>query len=72
MADWGILGLIGWAYLVASLVYMAVRGRREWLIGATGCLMLLYVAAQAGLPAQLESRPWLEWASPLFWGGSTP
>jgi predicted acyltransferase len=63
---WGILGLIGWAYLVASLVYLAVGHRREWLVGATGCLMLLYVAAAANLPAQLASRSWLAWAMPAL------
>jgi predicted acyltransferase len=63
---WGILGLIGWAYLVASLVYLAVGHRREWLVGATGCLMLLYVAAEANLPAQLASRSWLAWAMPVL------
>src|ERR1039457_2093006 len=30
---WGILGLIGWAYLVASLLYLAAGRRRGWLAG---------------------------------------
>jgi heparan-alpha-glucosaminide N-acetyltransferase len=63
---WGILGLIGWAYLVGSLVYLAVGHRREWLVGATGGLVLLYVAAEANLPAQLASRLWLAWAMPAL------
>jgi heparan-alpha-glucosaminide N-acetyltransferase len=63
---WGILGLIGWAYLVASLVYLSVGRRREWLVGATGLLVLLYVTARSDLPAQLASRPWLEWAAPAL------
>jgi len=61
---WGILGLIAWAYLVASLVYLVLGRRREWLVGATGWLVLLYVAARSDLPGQLASRTWLAWATP--------
>jgi len=63
---WGILGLIGWAYLAGALVYLGVGRRREWLIGATALLMLLYPAMEHDLPAQLASRPWLTWAAPVF------
>ena len=31
---WGILGIIGWAYLFAALVYLATKGRIKLLIGA--------------------------------------
>jgi len=61
---WGILGLIGWAYLVASLIYLAFGRRREWLIGATAMLALLYVAEQKGLFSRVDSRDWLAWAAP--------
>ena len=33
---WGILGLIGWAYLVVALITIYLGRRREWLMGATG------------------------------------
>jgi hypothetical protein len=61
---WGILGLIGWAYLAASLIYLAFGRRREWLIGATAMLALLYAAQQKGLFSRVDSRAWLAWASP--------
>lgn len=61
---WGILGLIGWAYLTASLIYLAFGRRREWLIGATALLALLYVAEQKGLFSRVDSRDWLAWATP--------
>jgi heparan-alpha-glucosaminide N-acetyltransferase len=61
---WGILGLIGWAYLTASLIYLAFGRRREWLIGATALLALLYVAQQKGLFSRVDSRQWLTWAAP--------
>ena len=75
---WGILGLIGWAYLVAALIYLAFGRRREWLIGATAMLALLYVAEQKGLFLRVDSRAWLAWAMPAIrqvrsvfdWAGS--
>jgi predicted acyltransferase len=63
---WGILGLIAWAYLVASLVYLFWGHRREWLIGATGLLALLYVADHQGLFSRVDSRAWLAWAAPAI------
>jgi heparan-alpha-glucosaminide N-acetyltransferase len=63
---WGILGLIGWAYLVASLVYLAWGHRREWLVGATLLLAMVYVAENKGLFSRVESRAWLAWAAPAL------
>lgn len=63
---WGILGLLGWAYLVASLVYLVLGRRREWLIGAAGLLAMLYVADHEGLFARVDSRTWLTWAAPAI------
>ncbi|MEE8307563.1 MAG: DUF5009 domain-containing protein [Gammaproteobacteria bacterium] len=63
---WGILGLIGWAYLVTSLIYLALGRRREWLIGAAGLLAMLYVANHEGLFSRVDSRTWLAWAAPAI------
>ena len=63
---WGILGLIGWAYLVTSLIYLALGRRREWLIGAAGLLAMLYVADHEGLFSRVDSRAWLTWAAPAI------
>jgi heparan-alpha-glucosaminide N-acetyltransferase len=63
---WGILGLIGWAYLTTSLIYLVVGRRREWLVGATGCLMLLFLAAQSNVGTHWASRQWLAWAEPAI------
>jgi heparan-alpha-glucosaminide N-acetyltransferase len=62
---WGILGLIGWAYLVATLVYLYLGRRREWLVGATALIMLLYIADASSYGTRLASRPWLEGVRPL-------
>jgi len=63
---WGILGLIGWAYLVTSLIYLALGRRREWLIGAAGLLAMLYVAEHEGFFSRVDSRAWLAWAVPVI------
>jgi heparan-alpha-glucosaminide N-acetyltransferase len=63
---WGILGLIGWAYLVTALIYLVLGQRREWLIGAAGLLAMLYVADHQGLFSRVDSRAWLEWAAPAI------
>lgn len=58
---WGILGLIGWAYLVASLVYLSVGHRREWLMGATAMLVLVYFAFNGGgLFVRVNDKSWLQ------------
>jgi predicted acyltransferase len=46
---WGILGLIGWAYLVVTIAYLLLRNDGPWaLAAATGLLMCLYIADHAG------------------------
>jgi heparan-alpha-glucosaminide N-acetyltransferase len=45
---WGILGLIGWAYLVASAIYLVVGERPAILAGAVALLYCLYLADAAG------------------------
>lgn len=46
---WGILGLIGWAYLVASIYYILFRNRQFELLGMVFILFCFYVADEAGL-----------------------
>ena len=46
---YGILGLIGWAYLVGSLVFLAFRVRRTALLGCQALLLCLYPAARTGI-----------------------
>jgi predicted acyltransferase len=47
--EWyGILGLIGWAYLVAALVFLVFRGHRTALLGCTALLFCLYPADRTG------------------------
>ncbi len=45
---WGILGMIGWCYFAASLLYLACRGNRVVLAGAIGVMTALYIGARHG------------------------
>jgi heparan-alpha-glucosaminide N-acetyltransferase len=57
---WGILGLIGWAYLTVSLLVLLVGKRLEWLMGCLAILIVLHVAMRSGgLFARLDHKPWL-------------
>jgi heparan-alpha-glucosaminide N-acetyltransferase len=64
---WGILGLIGWAYLTTAILWLILGRRREWLMGALANLILLHLAMQhGGLFTRLDNKPWLGWAMPVF------
>jgi predicted acyltransferase len=57
---WGILGLIGWAYLTVGLLVLLLGWRREWLMGALALLIALHLAFNhGGLFARVASKPWL-------------
>jgi predicted acyltransferase len=45
---WGILGLIGWAYLVSSIVFLLFRGYRTALLGCMALLLCVFVADRKG------------------------
>jgi heparan-alpha-glucosaminide N-acetyltransferase len=48
--EWyGILGLIGWAYLVTSIVLLVFRGHRTAILGCMVLLMCLFAADKKGV-----------------------
>ena len=48
--EWyGILGLIGWAYLVTCIVFLVFRGHRAAILGCMALLMCLFVADKKGV-----------------------
>jgi predicted acyltransferase len=53
---WGILGLIGWSYLLAALVFQFSKGRLSLLIGAFLFFTLFNIAAKEG---------WLQVLNPI-------
>jgi hypothetical protein len=56
---WGILGMIGWSYLLCSLLYLACRGSGTALMGMFSLLIVLYMGGTAGsldfLPASVNA-----------------
>ena len=44
---WGILGMIGWDYLVGSIAFLAFRGNRTALLASMALLMSLFIADHA-------------------------
>jgi len=62
---WGILGLIGWAYLVAAVLYLIVGDRPGTLTGFVALLYCVYLAEEAGGAA------WLAVFRPLVHVGPT-
>jgi len=64
---WGILGLIGWAYLTASVLYLLLRQRREWLMGTMAILFVVRLSfAGQGLFSRIDDKAWLEPVRPLL------
>jgi hypothetical protein len=58
---WGILGLIGWAYLVAGSLYLVAEDELAVYLGALGVLCAVCLADEAGDMAWIAAvRPYLE------------
>ncbi|HKB02633.1 MAG TPA: DUF5009 domain-containing protein [Gemmataceae bacterium] len=57
---WGILGLIGWAYLAVGLLVLLLGWRREWLMGALALLIAVHLALNhGGLFTRVAGKSWL-------------
>ena len=53
---WGILGLIGWAYLVSCAAYLIFRGNPLAMLGTLGFMIALYIGGKHGA---------LDWLGPV-------
>ncbi|MFO7889908.1 MAG: DUF5009 domain-containing protein [bacterium] len=56
---WGILGLIGWAYLVSCSSYISLRNNVLGLAGIMAILYSLYMADSVAGPFLAFLRPWM-------------
>jgi heparan-alpha-glucosaminide N-acetyltransferase len=57
---WGILGLIGWAYLVTCIIYQLAGGRLQLVLtGLAGCI-IMYIVAKSDAA---ENSPVIAWVS---------
>jgi heparan-alpha-glucosaminide N-acetyltransferase len=57
---WGILGLIGWAYIVSCLFYIPLRRQISGLVGAMAILYCIYMADIVG------GLAFLSWIKPFI------
>jgi heparan-alpha-glucosaminide N-acetyltransferase len=46
---WGILGMIGWTYLVCSTLYLVTRANGVALMGAFAFMIVIYMGGQVGM-----------------------
>ena len=53
---WGILGLIGWAYMLGSLMFQLTRGRVLWLMLCIALCAAYFIAHRS---AAIVAHPWL-------------
>ena len=56
---WGILGLIGWAYLVACLWYQLVRGKLAGICAGIVLCARLYILGKAGIVRDVPVLGWI-------------
>jgi heparan-alpha-glucosaminide N-acetyltransferase len=56
---YGILGLIGWAYLVGAIVYLVFRGHRTAILGSMTLLMCLFAADRKHLFDNFWLNDWV-------------
>jgi heparan-alpha-glucosaminide N-acetyltransferase len=52
---WGILGIIGWAYLFCAMIYLLVKGNIWLLAGALAAFVALNVCVHASI---IDINPW--------------
>ncbi|MCC6231429.1 MAG: hypothetical protein IT580_02235, partial [Verrucomicrobiales bacterium] len=62
---YGILGLIGWAYGVACLVYLAFARRPMAMLGCQALLLCLFAADRAGGLDALPIPRWVGWGDTI-------
>jgi heparan-alpha-glucosaminide N-acetyltransferase len=53
---WGILGIIGWAYLVCAILYYLLKGRLAYLIACWAAFVVLNMVCHSLVP---KGRLWL-------------
>jgi predicted acyltransferase len=62
---WGILGLIGWAYLVACLAYTFLRRNLAGMMGVSALLYCVFMADRAGFFSGFWLDRWVDFGSML-------
>lgn len=55
---WGILGLIGWAYLYTCVIYQLVSGNKYYLLAMVGVCILIYAIGHSGIAEEITLLGW--------------
>lgn len=55
---WGILGLIGWAYLYTCIIYQVVNGNKYYLLAMVGICTLVYALGHSSISEQNALLGW--------------
>ena len=56
---WGILGLIGWAYLVTCIIYQLAGGRLLLALSGLAVCIVLYITAKSGEAESSQAVAWI-------------
>ncbi|HUM64654.1 MAG TPA: DUF5009 domain-containing protein [Chitinophagaceae bacterium] len=56
---WGILGLIGWAYLFSSIFYQLLRGKILWLLAAIVFCLAWYMVSRSEAASEYPLLRWM-------------
>lgn len=67
-AWWGILGILGYAYLICSLIYIGFRDNRTILVGLVALLICAGIAEKQG---RFDGFWLTEWVKADVWGSRT-
>lgn len=62
---WGILGLIGWAYLVSCIAYTFLRHNVAGMLGVAALLYCMFAADRAGFFSGVWLDQWVDFGSML-------
>lgn len=68
---WGILGLIGWSYLVCSLLYLLTGGNATALMGLIGLMVCVYIGDRHGRTPVIWEPLSRIWSTGNFFGAQS-
>ncbi len=68
---WGILGLIGWSYLVCSIVYLLAGGSMTALLGVMALMVCVYIGDRHGRTPVLWEPLSRVWNTGSFFGSQS-
>ena len=68
---WGILGLIGWSYLVCSIIYLLTGGNATALMGLMALMVCVYIGDRHGRTPVIWEHLSRVWSTGSFFGSQS-